>query len=50
MSNVPILQIDAIEVLYEQAILAVRGVSLASTHPASRSLTRLRISAAAALV
>ena len=29
MSNVPILQIDAIEVLYEQAILAVRGVSLA---------------------
>jgi len=29
MSNVPILQIDAIEALYEQAILAVRGVSLA---------------------
>ena len=29
MNQVPILQIDAIEVLYEQAILAVRGVSLA---------------------
>ena len=28
MNPVPILQIDAIEVLYEQAILAVRGVSL----------------------
>ncbi|CAI8758225.1 High-affinity branched-chain amino acid transport ATP-binding protein BraG [Pseudomonas sp. IT-196MI5] len=29
MNEVPILQIDGIEVLYEQAILAVRGVSLA---------------------
>ena len=29
MNHVPILQIDAIEVLYEQTILAVRGISLA---------------------